>query len=727
MNCSFIKWLFLILWLAPAPVVEAGAKDTPFSQPESVRLRVAPELAKAKYSKLCITEDGIVYVLTDLGVARLFDDLLALDKSFRPLIGTRPLDITLSRGQLYYLLPDRLISNGDAGKFSLHFKPGMYDRAVVNDSGEALLSGKVGADVASEGVIRPALSGSNSWNIFCENQHFYAFTGSEVLLHAKSKAGEEGAQLRRSLTIPWSSITTAALHNNVLYIGTTNGFLATNLDTDRELMPLQTNLPSVHITRLLPGDSELWVGTTRGFFRQTPDGQIKYFASRRWLNDDRVLDMQKDAQGDMYVLTPAGLKKIQFRQMTLVEKAAHYDRKIRERHIRFGFCSELRLALPGDITTAEMIDTDNDGTWSNYYMASQAFRYGATGDLKARQNAWETFAAMERLESINGLSGFPSRTFERKGFKFSDTDRWHDAPDPDWEWKAHTSSDEITAHTFGCSVLYETCAKTPEEKQRIATFYLKIIDHIIRNNYYLIDVNGKPTLWGRWNPEYVNWFPHTIGDRRLNSCELIGMLQFAYAISGKPLYREKAEELFKKHGYLENIVSSMKLIADTPGYVHEGDNMGNEWNHSDDLLGFVSYWFLVRYAFDETLRAKYIAAVRDHWELEKSEKCPLWSFVLASTGEIEFDLDGALWTLRHFPLDMIDWSISNAHRQDITKLPRNFRHQELKELLPPDERRITRWNSHPFALAGGSNGQIELAGDEFLLPYWMARYLKILD
>jgi hypothetical protein len=39
----------------------------------------------------------------------------------------------------------------------------------------------------------------------------------------------------------------------------------------------------------------------------------------------------------------------------------------------------LRLKVPGDIATAEMIDTDNDGTWSNYYMASQAFRFGATG------------------------------------------------------------------------------------------------------------------------------------------------------------------------------------------------------------------------------------------------------------------------------------------------------------------------------------------------------------
>jgi hypothetical protein len=30
-------------------------------------------------------------------------------------------------------------------------------------------------------------------------------------------------------------------------------------------------------------------------------------------------------------------------------------------------------------------------------------------------------------------------------------------------------------------------------------------------------------------------------------------------------------------------------------------------------------------------------------------------------------------------------------------------------------------------LDGGENGMSELAGDEYLLPYWMARYLKVLQ
>jgi hypothetical protein len=118
--------------------------------------------------------------------------------------------------------------------------------------------------------------------------------------------------------------------------------------------------------------------------------------------------------------------------------------------------------------------------------------------------------------------------------------------------------------------------------------------------------------------------------------------------------------------------------------------------------------------------------VRDHFELEKPERIPIWNFVTAMTGARDFDMDGALWTLRRFPLDLISWSVHNSHRADITKLPPNFRAQQSAELLPPGERRMSRWNGHPFELDGGDGGRTEFAGDEFLLPYWMGRYLKLI-
>jgi len=53
--------------------------------------------------------------------------------------------------------------------------------------------------------------------------------------------------------------------------------------------------------------------------------------------------------------------------------------------------------------------------------------------------------------------------------------------------------------------------------------------------------------------------------------------------------------------------------------------------------------------------------------------------------------------------------------------------RELDELLPPGERQITRCDTQPFILDGGDGGHIELPGDEYLLGYWLGRYLKLME
>lgn len=694
--------------------------DTPFLQDIAVRFQVSPELNGADYRKVLVNRDGIVYVLTDRGVARVFDQTVALDRSFRPLADLKPRDLALQGGELLYLHEDRFLANGWAGKVKEHVPAGRYDRFARADDGAVLLVGGTNAAVHRGGKLieltSPVTEGAE--------MRPYAW-GSELFLMSERAVHRLRGE-RWELFHSGNDLTCLGFRANEMFVGTRRGFYALSLTDGRETLARQTRVPVSHITSIVAGADGVWAGTPRGVFFWSAKQNVRYYASKRWLPDDAVVDVALDRGGNVLALTKAGLGKIEFRQMTLAEKAEHYERKIRQRHMRYGFVSELRLTRPGDITSAEMIDTDNDGSWSAYYMASQAFRFGATGDPQARSNAWETFEALERLESINGLKGFPSRTFERRGFKFSDRDRWRVAPDADWEWKATTSSDEFTDHTFGYAVLWTCVAKTAEEKQRIATLYDKIMDHIVRHNWYLVDWDGKPTLWGRWNPEYVNWFPPSIVDRKLNSVEIIAGLQFAYKATGRELYKEKAFELLYQHGYLTNITNSVKLVAPTPGFVHEGNDMGDEWNHSDDQLAFDTYWTLHQFAFNEQLRKMYAAVVRDHFELEKHERIPIWNFVLASTGAREFDVDGALWTLRRFPLDLISWSVKNSHREDITKLPKNFRSQELAELLPPGERRMSRWNSHPFDMDGGEGGQIEYAGDEFLLPYWMGRYVKVI-
>ncbi len=464
----------------------------------------------------------------------------------------------------------------------------------------------------------------------------------------------------------------------------------------------------------------VWFGTPRGAFSQQPDGRIDYYASRRWLIDDSVIDIWPGEDGSVLILSQRGLNIIHFREMTLARKAEHFDRLTRQRHIRFGFNSAFEMSTPGDLSTGTLVDQDNDGLWTAMYLANELFRYAVTKSDEALRNCYESFEAMERLSQITGIEGFPARSFERAGYQVADKSRWHDTPDGRWSWKGTTSSDEIVGHFFAYAIFAEVVSQEAW-KQRAVALIDAIMDHIVRNNWYLIDYDGKPTQWGRWHPEYVNQFPRQVGDRRLNSVEIVAFLQTAYHFTSKEVYRQKAFELIDEHGYLDNILIPMKELGRVPGI-----DLTTEWNHSDDELAFLSYWNLYRYAFTPELREQYRQAIRDHWAIERPEKNPLWDFIYAATGAEDFDLSESIWSLQEFPLDTISWTVRNSHRKDLDFLPANFREQSTSVVLPPDERPMSKFNGNAFRLDGGDGGREEFSGDIYLLPYWLGRYLGII-
>ncbi|HCN82820.1 MAG TPA: hypothetical protein DIT07_04265, partial [Sphingobacteriaceae bacterium] len=282
-------------------------------------------------------------------------------------------------------------------------------------------------------------------------------------------------------------------------------------------------------------------------------------------------------------------------------------------------------------------------------------------------------------------------------------------------------------HIFALGVIAEIVDHKPTKDKAIKLIDL-VMDHIVKNNLYLIDFDGKPTLWGKWNPDYVNSFPVNVGDRKVNSSNIIAMLQTAYHFTRKERYKEKALELITKYGYLENLMRPMAEIGKAANNTDEwSKKLSGDWNHSDDEMYFAGYWGLYRYALNDTLKAKFKKAILDHWESERPEKEGAWNIVTAITGIADFDLDEAIWYLKEYPLDMIDWTVNNSHRKDIELLEPNFREQLTKNVLPPDELKIARHNANRFVLDGGNGGRAESsAGDIWLLPYWMGRYLGVI-
>ena len=305
-------------------------------------------------------------------------------------------------------------------------------------------------------------------------------------------------------------------------------------------------------------------------------------------------------------------------------------------------------------------------------------------------------------------------------------DAWRPSEEDEWDWKGTTSTDEYISYLFVASLMNEFIVETKEDKARVANFIDAIMTHIIDNNYYFVDVDGKPTRWGRWNPEYVNGYPLYVSDRKLNSAHLIAGLQLAYSLTGKEKFKTEAFRMMDEYGYLENIMAPMKEMRKTLDYNHLGDIMGDAWNHSDDEMSFITYWVLYRHAFNDDLKQKYVEVTREHWKMELPERDALWEMLTYGVSG-DMNLESVLWDLREFNIDLVRYSTKNSHRKDIELLPENFREQTTKVLLHHGEREMHRHNANPFTLDNGGSGYSRLAGDEFLLPYWMARYLKVIE
>ena len=703
-------------------------KDVPYIQNYSIKYNAQD----MELSEVHMDRNGVIQVLSSKGVLRthdgqfLYPGILMKDKTYRPITDKNISGFTLYQNQFVYLDDKAVLSNAWAGSLYLsHDLPEAKILAAGDDFDFLISDGK---------ALQFLSKDKAPWKEEIDDQvleiKYNSAKKTFWILGTQSISSFDATTNTLETTQQEQNLTSFALIDDKLIVGTSDGYFEIDSRTSKKIGETQKKLPANEITSIAAIDGQLWFGSSEGAFKMRDDGKFDYYYGKRWLPGNVVKHISQGTNGSVLVLTDSGLGQIVFEEMTLFDKAQYYEAQVRNRHIRLGFNANLVDLDHGNIDSGRLSDSDNDGLWTTMYLAGEVFRYSVTKSAVALQNCREAMDAMERLFSINPVPGFPSRSFERSGYieKLHDPDRWQHSNDPEWDWKSTTSSDEAIGHIFAYGVMAELMDN--DLKDRAITLIDTLMSHVVRNDLYMVDFDGKPTTWGKWNPEYVNARPKMVGDRKINSSNIIGMLQTAYHFTGKEKYKEKAFDLMDNHGYLENLMWPMKDVAPAPDDADDWSKMLSEsWNHSDDEMYFVGYWGLYRYAFNDTLKTKFKESILDHWEIERPEKEGAWNIMTALTGTSEFDLGEAVWYLKEHPLDMVSWDIKNSHRKDLEFIAPNFREQTTKEVLPPDERRVQRHNGNMFQLdkIGNDGGEEFSAGDIWLLPYWMGRYLGVIS
>jgi hypothetical protein len=703
-------------------------KDNLFTQDYSVKFINADN--DAQLLKVVSDRNGYIQVLSSKGLLRpragqfLFLGTLVTDEQDKQTSDKKIAGIGTYENQLIYIDNQAVLSNAWAGKlFSKHTMPeakifaGGKDFTFLISDGNNLILLK-----DSKKLWEGNLSGEKVKDIKYDNgNNLFWILGSESI--------QTFSPANKKLTKVYTgkNLTCIEADNGKLIVGTTDGYFQIDAKTKKQTGTVHKKMPWTDLTTIAEIDGSLWFGSTWGAMQLRKDGKFNYYASKRWLPSDTVISIAKGPENSVLILTNKGLAQIHFEKMSLYEKAMFFEKQVRERHIRLGFNATVSNMTDGDVTTGSMEDSDNDGLWTTMYLAGETFRYAVTKSPYALENVRESLDAIERLYTINPVPGFPSRSFERRGYKY-DSKPWRRADDPEWDWKSTTSSDEAIGHIFALGAIAELIHENDIRNKAIMLIDT-LMSTIVKNDFYMLDWDGKPTRWGRWNPEYVNARPDNVGDRKINSSNIIAMLQTAYHFTKKEKYKKAAFYLLNEKGYLKNLMRPMAKIGHAPDNADElSKELSDGWNHSDDEMYFCGYWGLYRYAFNDTLKAYYKKAIIDHWQIERPEKEGLWNIMTALTGTKNFDLKEAIWYLQEYPLDLIHWTEKNSQRKDIELIAPNFRRQTTREVLPPDELPINRHNANRFELDENGGGRSEYsAGDIWLLPYWMGRYLKVIS
>ena len=597
-------------------------KDVPYLQDYSIKYRLQEE--GVSLSKVHTDRNELIQIASSDGILRthdgqfLYPGILMQDKTYRPITDRNISDMTLYQNQFIYLDDTAVLSNAWAG--SLYLKHNLPEANIIasGDNFEFLIS---------DGKSLQFLSKTKApWQKTLNNETVLRISYDEAkrtfwILSKKSVSNFDTNTSELKTVLQGEGFTSIAIFDDKLIVGTNSGYLEFDSSSGKQIGALHAKLPHTEITSITAINDQLWFGSTKGAFMLKKDGKFNYYYGKRWLPSNHVKHISKGTDGSVLILTDAGVGQIVFEEMTLFDKAQYYEKQMRKRHVRLGFNATLVDMDNGNIDSGRLSDSDNDGLWTTMYLAGQVFRYSVTKSEDALQNCMESMDAMERLFSINQVAGFPSRSYERSGYieRLGDPERWQHTTDPEWDWKSTTSSDEAIGHIFAYGVMAELMDN--ELKDRAITLIDTLMSHIVRNDMYMVDFDGKPTTWGRWNPDYVNARPKMVGDRKVNASNIIAMLQTAYHFTKKEKYKEKAFDLMDNHGYLENLMKPMKEIAPAPDDADDWSKMLSEsWNHSDDEMYFVGYWGLYNYAFNDSLKTKFKEAIIDHWEIERPEK-----------------------------------------------------------------------------------------------------------
>jgi hypothetical protein len=235
----------------------------------------------------------------------------------------------------------------------------------------------------------------------------------------------------------------------------------------------------------------------------------------------------------------------------------------------------------------------------------------------------------------------------------------------------------------------------------------RIASYIMDNGWVLKDMDGKPTRWGQWNPEYL-LHPYGFADRGLNGLEVLTFMETAWHVTGDEKFKAGIKQLIA-WGYDQNTIRQKNVFPP--------ENIA-PW---DDDLAFESYNTILRYTTDPALRSVLLRSLERTWEVKRMAHYPWFNFSYGALTANDCESDKAVKYLRECKLDCTEYDFTNSERDDLFPEPGYKSYEGVIRSLSPRE------SSDPIVMDGGGNGRVVREPTEYLRDYWMGRYFGFIQ
>lgn len=482
---------------------------------------------------------------------------------------------------------------------------------------------------------------------------------------------------------------------------------------------------------------------------------------------------------------------------TLANKAAYYDWIVPALHqVAPGtpghedWTRVFQIHCDGNVPT-EIVEDDalptctfrrseNNGLWTSLYVASQAYRYAATGDEEALDQVLRTLRGLRRMMDITGTPGLFTRQFRDPSLPQQNCpedpndyaapdenmigNRWVrvgddgcfltwdpalDGGEGDWVthedhctdpqyagycWQRNVSKDEYSGQ-FYAATLVAKLVDDPEAQELAAGILREATQHLIDHDYWITDFDGRETRFGSAHALSLD---HVPGFQALAA---LGWTRAGLSVTKDPAFADMYYGCLLAEYDVESCLDSRTFETGKDYRTYLTDlslRVGCQTNYDNVSMMTLVYEGLMLMEPDPALRSTYREAFhrgsrgpdvngRDLWSQGNAHlNFTLAAFMGADPESPEDALalvNDGVCSLHGFRSDLVRRGVDPG---DVPVWCESQRHGPLAEEVRPFEERC----AHVYEWWGDPN-QIERCDEDltaavppaaYLLPYWMGRY-----